>query len=111
MNGEFTIILCGPAGRPYVIDISTVTIYSYNMSQYEKLLRKAIANPNGLSFPEFQTLMAQCGWIKDRQRGSHQIWYSPDGVRLSVQTRKAMAKGYQVRQFLRSVKEEIDDKR
>lgn len=81
------------------------------MSQSEKLLSKAIRNPNGLSFSEFQTLMTQCGWIKDRQRGSHQIWYSPDGVRLSIQIRNGMAKGYQVRQFLSSIKEETNDKR
>jgi predicted RNA binding protein YcfA (HicA-like mRNA interferase family) len=81
------------------------------MSQSEKLLSKAIRNPNGLNFSEFQTLMTQCGWIKDRQRGSHQIWYSPDGVRLSIQIRNGMAKGYQVRQFLSSIKEETNDKR
>ena len=75
----------------YIIDISIVTIYSYNMGrQYEKLLSKAIRNPNGLSFSEFQTLMTQCGWINDRQRGSHQIWYSPEGVRLSIQTRNGI---------------------
>lgn len=79
------------------------------MSQYQKLLSKAKRNPIGLSFAEFQTLMTQCGWIKDRQRGSHQIWYSPKGERLSVQTRSGMAKGYQVLQFLSFTKEETDE--
>ncbi|MFV9909579.1 type II toxin-antitoxin system HicA family toxin, partial [Rickettsia conorii] len=23
--------------------------------------------------------MTKCGWVKDRQKGSHQIWYSPKG--------------------------------
>lgn len=91
------------------IDISCVTVYSYNMSQYEKLLAKAKRNPDGLSFSEFQNLMTQCGWIKDRQRGSHQIWYSLEGLRISIQTRNGMAKSYQVRQFLGFVKEEKDE--
>lgn len=70
------------------------------MSKNNKLLSKAERNPNGLSFSEFQNLMNTCGWVKDRQKGSHQIWYSPEGVRLSIQNRNGMAKGYQVRQFL-----------
>jgi predicted RNA binding protein YcfA (HicA-like mRNA interferase family) len=70
------------------------------MSQRQKLLSKAQQNPSGLSFSEFQTLMTQCGWVKDRQRGSHQIWYSPQGERISIQTRNGAAKGYQVLQFL-----------
>jgi predicted RNA binding protein YcfA (HicA-like mRNA interferase family) len=80
------------------------------MGRYKKLLSKAKRNPNGLSFSEFQTLMTQCGWVKDRQRGSHQIWYSSEGERISIQTRNGMAKGYQIQQFLSSVKEETDDK-
>ena len=70
------------------------------MTQNKKLLEKAIRNPNGLSFAEFQTLLSQYGWTKDRQRGSHQIWYAPNGDRISIQTRNSMAKGYQVKQFL-----------
>lgn len=79
------------------------------MSQYKKLLAKAKRNPDGLSFSEFQNLMTQCGWVKDRQRGSHQIWYSPEGKRISIQTRNGMAKGYQIRQFLVFIEEEIDE--
>lgn len=77
------------------------------MSQYRKLLNKAERNPNGLSFSDFQTLMIQCGWTQDRQKGSHQIWYSPQGVRISIQNRNGMAKGYQVRQFLSNLKGEV----
>ncbi len=76
------------------------------MSQREKLLIKAGRNPEGLSFSEFQTLMTKEGWVKDHQKGSHQIWYSLEGARLSIQNRNGMAKGYQVRQFLTYLKGE-----
>lgn len=79
------------------------------MGQFDKLLAKAIQNPEGLSFSDFQNLMIYCKWIKDRQRGSHQIWYSPEGSRLSIQTRNGMAKGYQVRQFLSLIKERTNE--
>ena len=52
------------------------------MNQREKLLSKARRNPEGLSFSEFQALMTKEGWVKDHQKGSHQIWYSLEGVRL-----------------------------
>ena len=54
------------------------------MVSQQKLLNKAIRNPNGLRFNEFETLLKQSGWTFDRQRGSHRIWYSPQGVRLSI---------------------------
>lgn len=76
------------------------------MSQYKKLLDKAKRNPEGLSFAEFQTLMTRLGWVKDHQKGSHQIWYSLEGIRISIQNRNGMAKGYQVRQFLGYLKGE-----
>jgi hypothetical protein len=76
------------------------------MGQQIKLLNKAKRNPDGLSFFELQALMTQCEWIKDRQRGSHQIWYSLEGIRISIQNRNGVAKGYQVRQFLSSLKGE-----
>ena len=71
------------------------------MSQKAKLLEKDKNNPKGLRLSEFETIMKQCEWIKDHQTGSHQIWFSPKGNRLTVQPRKdGMAKGYQVIQFL-----------
>jgi predicted RNA binding protein YcfA (HicA-like mRNA interferase family) len=70
------------------------------MSKKEKLLEKALNNPNGLSFEDFCTLMKHQGWVLDHQKGSHQIWYSPKSYRLSVQNRNGIAKGYQVKQFL-----------
>jgi predicted RNA binding protein YcfA (HicA-like mRNA interferase family) len=51
-------------------------------------------NPRGLSFSEFQTLLKHAGWMLDHQKGSHQIWYSPTGHRLSVREAKSgKAKG------------------
>jgi predicted RNA binding protein YcfA (HicA-like mRNA interferase family) len=76
------------------------------MAKRDKLLEKAESNPNGLRLAELETLMQQCGWILDRQKGSHRIWKSPKGARLPVQEVKGgKAKGYQVKQFL-SIREE-----
>ena len=75
------------------------------MTQEEKLFAKAKRNPEGLRFIEFQNLMRHWGWIKDHQRGSHEIWYSEQGLRLSIQNKNGMAKGYQVRQFIKYLEE------
>lgn len=76
------------------------------MSKQNKALEKAINNPDGLSFEEFQMMMKRSGWIMDHQKGSHQIWYSPKKYRISVQNRNGKAKGYQVKQFLVRLEEE-----
>jgi predicted RNA binding protein YcfA (HicA-like mRNA interferase family) len=76
------------------------------MSKHDKLLQKAKNNHNGFSFKEFETVMGRCGWVIDHQSGSHQIWYSPKGHRISVQSRNGKAKGYQVKQFLMRLEEE-----
>lgn len=70
------------------------------MDKKEKILAKAINNPSGLKFDEFRNLLRLCGWIEDRQSGSHQIWYSQDRQRISIQNRNGSAKEYQVKQFL-----------
>ena len=70
------------------------------MRKKENLLLKAQNNPQGLKFDEFCNLLNSCGWMKDHQTGSHQIWYSPEKYRISIQNRKGQAKGYQVKQFL-----------
>ena len=70
------------------------------MSKRKKLLEKAFNNPNGLRISEFETLLENCDWKRDRQNGSHQIWYSPKKYPLSVQDIAGKAKGYQVKQFL-----------
>ena len=76
------------------------------MVKKEKLLSKVQNNPDGLSFDDFETILAQCEWVKHRQEGSHRIWKSPAGFRLSIQERNGKAKGYQVRQFLAQYEKE-----
>jgi len=77
------------------------------MTRWEKLLNKALQNPDGLSFADFQTLLIQSGWIKRRQAGSHELWYSPKGFRLPIQRgNSSKAKGYQVKQFLTQLTKE-----
>jgi hypothetical protein len=46
------------------------------MSKKDKLLQKAIDNPNDLSFLDFTTLLEHLKWVFKRQKGSHQIWHS-----------------------------------
>lgn len=77
----------------------------------QTLFDQAQRNPNGLQFRAFERLMRQCGWTLRRQRGSHRVWYSPGGYRLSVQPNRALAKGYQVRQFLRQYNEETKNEK
>ncbi len=79
------------------------------MSKQEKLLHKAKNNPGGLHFSEFITLMKHCGWILDRQKGSHQIWISPKRNRLPIQDKNGTAKKYQVEQFLLQLELEEQD--
>ena len=79
------------------------------MNRRESLLDRARRNPNGLQFRIFERLLRQCGWTQRRQRGSHQTWYSPNGYRLVVQREHSMAKGYQVRQFLKQYHQEKAD--
>lgn len=82
------------------------------MSKKEKLLEKALRNPGGLSFHDFQTLLRRCGWSFDHQTGSHQIWYSQRSFRISIQvSSNGKAKGYQVRQFLEQLAKEILDEK
>lgn len=92
-----------------IIAFFFVTMYSYIMSKKDKLLSKARNNSHGLHFEEFESLMNLCSWIFDHQSASHRIWYSPKGQRISVQPKGAMAKGYQVKQFLNIYDEEQDE--
>lgn len=66
------------------------------MTKKDKLFQKAIANPNGLSFADFENLLKQCSWVFKRQTGSHAIWHSPKGYRLVIQNNQGSAKAYQV---------------
>ncbi len=74
--------------------------------QSDKLLQKAINNPDGLRFGEFQNLLERYGFVCARSRGSHFI-YCSDKYRksLPVQDNNGKVKGYQVRQFLRILEE------
>ncbi|TAN50106.1 MAG: type II toxin-antitoxin system HicA family toxin [Methylococcaceae bacterium] len=77
------------------------------MTRRDKLFEKAWQYPDGLSHTELQTLLAQCGWQKRRQAGSHELWYSPQGFRLPIQRgENGQAKGYQVKQFLKRWEQE-----
>ena len=70
------------------------------MSKKEKLWQKAKNSPENLTFDEFETLLAQNGWVFSRQKGSHRLWYSVKGQALPIQPRKdGKAKVYQVQQF------------
>ena len=80
------------------------------MTQREKLFARALNNPRGLSFDDFCTLLSQAGWLFEHQTGSHQIWYSPLGHRLSIQNRNGLAKSYQVEQFLNQYEVEYGKK-
>jgi predicted RNA binding protein YcfA (HicA-like mRNA interferase family) len=78
------------------------------MGKKEKLLEKARRNPQGLRLAEFEALLEKCGWTFDHQTGSHRIWYSPKGARISIQPMKdGKAKRYQVEQFLTVFDEEV----
>lgn len=70
------------------------------MSRKNKLLQKAMNNPNDLSFLDFVTLLKQLEWVFKRQTGSHQVWHSKQGYRLVIQNNNGKAKGYQVKQLI-----------
>lgn len=91
----------GNALHSIAFDMVFLTAYSYIMSRTDKLLQKIRDNPSGVTFAEFETLLARMGWQFDRQSGSHRIWISPSGERLPIQSRQGEAKAYQVKQFLR----------
>lgn len=77
------------------------------MTQREKLIEKALNNPYGLSFNEFQTLLKRMSWrCPKNNAGSHRGWISPKGQKLMIQNFKGKAKGYQVKQFLEILKKE-----
>lgn len=76
------------------------------MTQIAKLYARALANPRGLSFLEFERLLRAFGFVELRQRGSHRSYRHPASEELLViQPRGAEAKDYQVRFFLDIVRE------
>lgn len=82
------------------------------MSRKNKLLQKAINNPDDLLFSDLETLLKQLEWVFKRQSGSHAIWQSPKGNRLVIQNNNGKAKGYQVKQLINKLNtEELQNER
>jgi HicA toxin of bacterial toxin-antitoxin, len=80
----------------------------------EKLLDKAWRNPADLRFAEAYDLAIQLGWEEPRRRGSHVIFFHPEGAKirknfpqpLNLQEGKnGKAKEYQVKQMLKMATE------
>lgn len=72
------------------------------MANCKKLLKKCLASPNNISFPQLISL-AQCwGFEPDRTRGSHRVFkHVTMRTVLTFQERtNGGAKPYQVRQLL-----------
>lgn len=78
-------------------------IYDCNMTTADKLLDKAMRSPQNLTYQELETLLAQHGYLKERQTGSHAMWKRAGFTRLCIQDDKGKAKKYQVRQFLEAI--------
>ena len=73
------------------------------MTIADKLLDKARRSPQNLSYKEFETLLTQHGYSKERQTGSHAMWKRSGLPRLCIQDDKGKAKKYQVKQFLEAI--------
>ncbi len=74
-------------------------------------MEKARNNPKGLSFEDFETLLAQSGWVFKRQTGSHRYWLSPGKRVLPIQPGGGKAKAYQVKQALRMMENGNDQEK
>jgi predicted RNA binding protein YcfA (HicA-like mRNA interferase family) len=73
---------------------------------HEKLLHKALNQPQNLRFQELRTLVEAFGFRLSRVRGSHHIFVHPHIPELiNLQAVKGKAKPYQVRQFLKLVEQ------
>ena len=82
------------------------------MGRVEKILEKAKASPNNLSFDELCYLVEKFGYIRDRKNsGSHRIYKHPNiqsriGAMVDIQEfNNGKAKSYQVRQVLAFIEE------
>ncbi len=75
------------------------------MTQTDKLFANFQHALRG-KFAELQRLLAACGFRLVRQRGSHQSWrHDASGEGLTIQPNGKEAMDYQVREFLRIVRE------
>lgn len=71
------------------------------MTRIAKLYSRALANPRGLSFREFERLLEAFGFALHRTVGSHRQYGHPKVPRaFPVQPGGKDAKPYQVEQFL-----------
>jgi predicted RNA binding protein YcfA (HicA-like mRNA interferase family) len=57
------------------------------MVSRDKLLEKMLSKPPEVTFAEFERFMEMNGWKKNRERGSHAIFVSPEGRMLTVPRR------------------------
>jgi len=66
---------------------------------------RAILDGNrNVRFNDFERLLEAFGFARDRQSGSHRIWYHPNvRVRMNVQPHRGNAKPYQVGQLVQLV--------
>ncbi|MDX2042023.1 MAG: hypothetical protein SF097_12275 [Acidobacteriota bacterium] len=79
------------------------------MPKIDKLLQKVKNSPNNLRFEEICHLAESYGWIFQRQDGtSHAVYLHPAlgnsvGALMNFQSKKGMAKRYQVKQLLDAI--------
>lgn len=74
------------------------------MTRKQKLLQKAINNPNNLRFSDMIKLVESFGFYLSRQQGSHQVFVHADIPELiNLQDVKGQVKPYQVNQFLKLI--------
>jgi hypothetical protein len=76
------------------------------LAQREKLLRKALEEPDSLHFGELLLLAEQNGFVMVRSKGSHHILKRRGypGL-LNLQNVRGKAKPYQVRQLLEALRD------
>jgi len=79
------------------------------MSRCDKLILRAEASPNNISFSEICELAECFGWTFKRQNGWHHIYENEklrvnEGRIQNFQDVRGKAKPYQVRQLLKSIR-------
>lgn len=71
------------------------------MRSVELLRRLDRGDLQNVQFAELQRLMEELGFVLDRVRGSHHLyWHSSLRLRLNLQPCKGEAKPYQIRQLM-----------
>ena len=76
------------------------------MTTHSKRHEKIKNNPANVRFEEAETWLLSFGFQEREGRGSHKVFTHPlwDG-KLTMQSRKGMAKAYQVRQAIKAIEE------